>query len=306
MSDSPLLTKNNDPALLASPADSPWRDARRRFFKNKLAVGALIFIVLLGLAAIFAPLLTSYEPDDLDVIAALDPAIGKGLSAKHWLGLDKIGRDMWTRLLFGARVSLTVAVVVTFVSTLIGVVLGALAAWRGKWVDTVIMRTVDVLSALPYIVFITFFVARFGNSMTAVILAIVATGWGLSARQFRAGMLQAMGTDYVEAAKASGVKSSRIVFRHILPNVIQPMIVGISFAIGTTILVESIFSFLGVGIVNEPAWGLMVSDGRDSIFTDGERHIFLIPAAALSLTVLAFTFIGEGVRDALDPKLKGV
>jgi ABC-type dipeptide/oligopeptide/nickel transport system permease subunit len=290
----------------AHPSDSPSREAFKRFFKNKLAVGALIFMVLLGLAAIFAPLLTNYEPDDLDVIAALDPNIGKGFSSKHWLGLDKIGRDMWTRLLYGARVSLTVALVVTFVSTFIGVALGALSAWKGKWVDSLIMRIVDVLSALPYIVFITFFVARFGNSMTAVILAIIVTGWGLSARQFRAGMLQAMGTDYVEAARASGVRSGRIIFRHILPNVIQPMIVGISFSIGSTILVESIFSFLGVGIVNEPAWGLMVADGRDSIFTNGERHIFLVPAAALSLTVLAFTFIGEGVRDALDPKLKGL
>ena len=297
---------NSLDAPMAPPSDSPWRDARRRFFKNKLAVAALVFIVLIGLAAIFAPLLTSYEADDLDVIAALDPNVGKGLSTKHWLGLDKIGRDMWTRLLYGARVSLTVALVVTFVSTTIGVVLGALAAWRGKWTDTIIMRIVDVLSALPYIVFITFFVARFGNSMTAVILAIIATGWGLSSRQFRAGMLQAMATDYVEAAKASGVPTRRIIFRHIMPNVIQPMIVGISFSIGSTILVESIFSFLGVGIVNQPAWGLMVADGRDSIFTNGERHIFLVPAAALSLTGLAFTFIGEGVRDALDPKLKGL
>jgi peptide/nickel transport system permease protein len=275
----------------------------RRFFRNKLAVFSTLFILLLIAAAVFAPLLTPYEASDLDVEAAFT---NKGFTRHHLLGVDNLGRDIATRLLFGARVSLTVAIVVTVMTTGIGVVLGAVAAWRGGLIDTVVMRIVDVLAALPYIVFITFFVFQFGNTMTAVISAIVVTGWGLSARQFRAGMLQSMGTDYVEAALAAGAKPSRIIFRHILPNVIQPMIVGISFGIGSTILTESIFSFLGVGIVNKPAWGLMVADGRDSIRTSGEQHIFFVPAAALSLTVLAFTFIGEGIRDALDPKLKGL
>ena len=162
----------------------------------------------------------------------------------------------------------------------------------------------DMISALPYIVFVVFMTERLGRTMLAVILALLAYGWTSGARLFRAGVLQAKGQDYVEAARATGCSSLRVLFRHILPNAIQPMIVGISFSIGGLILTESVFGFLGLGIVDRPAWGQMVAEGREEIFENG--HMFLFPAMALVFTVLAFAFIGEGLRDALDPKLRGI
>ena len=292
--------------LLGRALESPWRDTARRFFRNKLAVAGLLFLALVTFGAIFAPLLARWDPKQSDFIGILDPKTGVqdyGPSARHWLGTDRIGRDILSRLLFGARVSLSVGWSVALISTVMSIVIGGLAGWYLK-AGGVIMRFADMISALPYIVFVVFMTERLGRTMLAVILALLMFGWTSGARLFWAGVLQAKGQDYVEAARATGCSSLRILFRHILPNAIQPMIVGISFSIGGLILTESVFGFLGLGIVDKPAWGQMVAEGREEIFENG--HMFLFPAMALVFTVLAFAFIGEGLRDALDPKLRGV
>ena len=292
--------------LLGREFESPWRDTTRRFFRNKLAVAGLVFLVIVTFGAVFAPLLSRWDPKVSDFRGILDPKTGVqdyGPSSRHWLGTDRIGRDIFSRLLFGARVSLAVGWSVALVSTVMAIVIGGLAGWYLK-AGGVIMRLADMISALPYIVFVVFMTERLGRTMLAVILALLAYGWTSGARLFRAGVLQAKGQDYVEAARATGCSSLRVLFRHILPNAIQPMIVGISFSIGGLILTESVFGFLGLGIVDRPAWGQMVAEGREEIFENG--HMFLFPAMALVFTVLAFAFIGEGLRDALDPKLRGI
>ncbi len=302
---SPTFPLGADP-LIGRAIESPWRDTARRFFRNKLAVAGLVFLVIVTFSAVFAPLLTRWDPKESDFLGIMNAKTGVqdyGPSARHWLGTDRIGRDIYTRLLYGARVSLSVGWSVATVSTLMSVIIGGLSGWYLR-AGGVIMRFADMISSLPYIVFIVFMTERLGRTMLAVILALLAYGWTSGARLFRAGVLQAKGQDYVEAARASGCSSMRIVFRHILPNAIQPMIVGISFSIGGLILTESVFGFLGLGIVDKPAWGQMVAEGRDEIFENG--HMFLFPAMALVFTVLSFAFIGEGLRDALDPKLRGV
>ncbi len=304
-SSSPTVISQDNLAVRVS-GDSPWRDVRKRFLRNKLAVASLVFLVLITLGAILAPLLSKWDPKFADLTGIMNMetgAIDYGPSKAHWLGTDQIGRDIYTRLLYGARISLSVGWFVTFVSTLMSVVLGAIAGWFSR-AGSYIMRLADIVSALPYIVFVVFFTERLGRSMTAVIFALLAFGWTSGARLFRAGVLQAMSQDYVEAARANGCSTWRILKNHILPNAIQPMIIGISFSIGGLILTESVLGFLGLGIVDKPTWGLMVSEGRDQIFENG--HMFLFPAMALVFTVLSFAFIGEGLRDALDPKLRGV
>ncbi len=291
--------------LLGREFESPWAERRRRFLRNKLAVASLAFLVVLTLAAVFAGPLTKWDPNTGDYLGIVDQKTGAtdyGLSGSHWLGTDRIGRDLYSQLLFGARVSLTIAWLAAISSTVLAILIGAVAGWWRR-ADSPIMRFADIMSALPYIVFITFFAERFGRNMFAVILALLVPGWMGGARQFRAGVLQAKGQDYVEAARAAGCGSWRILGKHILPNAIQPMIIGISFSIGATVLTESVFGFLGLGVADKPSWGRMVAEGRNEIFENG--HMFMVPAIALVLTVLAFTFIGEGVRDALDPKLKG-
>lgn len=302
----PSIATDSDPGPMRAPGDSPWRDIRKRFLRNKLAVASLAFLAVVTIAAIFAPLVTTWDPKFADLTGIMNLETGEidyGPSKSHWLGTDQIGRDIYTRLVYGARISLSVGWFVTIVSTLMSVVLGAIAGWFSG-AGSFIMRLADVVSALPYIVFVVFFTERFGRNMTAVIFALLAFGWTGGARLFRAGVLQAMSQDYVEAARANGSSTWRILKNHILPNAIQPMIIGISFSIGGLILTESVLGFLGLGIVDKPTWGLMVSEGRDQIFQNG--HMFLFPAMALVFTVLSFAFIGEGLRDALDPKLRGV
>lgn len=276
-----------------------WTDVRRRFVRNKLAVGSVVYVVLLSLIAILAPLITFYGPKKINPAASL----GKP-SRAHWMGTDLLGRDVWTRLAFGARISLSVALAVVVVSTVLSLLVGSLAGYFGGWWDTITMRTADVFSTLPYIVVVLFFISVFGRKVWVIVLAIVALGWMGTARLFRAGVLQVKSQEYIEAARASGCSTLRILTRHVLPNAIQPIIVSVAFGIGSAILLESVFGFLGVGIAEPtPAWGLMVGDARDHLFD--APHLFFFPAGALVLTVLAFTFIGDGLRDALDPKLRG-
>lgn len=291
---------------LAAPTPQ-WRDVWRRFRRNKLAVVGLTIIVLLVLVAAFAPLLVRAEeaiggareihPERGTAQARLQPG------STHWFGTDKTGRDLFARVVFGARISLLVGFAAVLLSTTVGIVFGALAGHFGGWIDNLIMRVTDIALALPYIVLAIALVVVFGRSLVTIVFVLAALGWMGIARIFRSSILQQKNQEYVEAARAIGAGNWRIISRHLVPNSIQPVIVYSTLSIGTAILSEAALSFLGVGALEPtPSWGLMINHGRSALRSD--PHLLLFPAAALALTIVSFTAVGDGLRDALDPKLK--
>ena len=276
-----------------------WSDVWTRFRRNKLAMASLVFAVALVLVGVSAPLITKYGPKVIDPVNSLQRP-----SRKHWMGTDLLGRDVYSRIVYGSQVSLKVAGGTILISLALSLTVGAMAGYFGGWFDTIAMRIADMFASIPYIVVVLAAITIGGRNIWSIVFAIVAIGWMGTARLFRSGVLQVKEQDYVEAARAVGAPTVRIITRHITPNAIQPIIVSVAFSVGLAILQESVFSFLGVGLEpGTPAWGLMVGDSRDYITS--HPHLFFFPAGALVLTVLAFTFIGDGLRDALDPKLRG-
>jgi peptide/nickel transport system permease protein len=281
-------------------APRPLRaDIWRRFRQNKLAIAGLVFIVLLALVAIFADAIAPYywEKDrDSDALRA-------GPSAEHWFGTDIIGADVFSRVVYGARISLVIGFVATFMAVAIGLFLGAIAGFAGGHTDNLIMRITDVFLAIPYIILAVAVATIFGQSVNSVILVLGLTGWLGICRIVRASFLSLSRLEYVEAARALGFSRTRIVFRHMLPNALQPVIVYATITVGSVILAEAALSFLGVGPVPPtPSWGLMVAEGKSTLSV--APHMLFFPGMAIFLTVLAFVFVGDGLRDALDPKLK--
>jgi ABC-type dipeptide/oligopeptide/nickel transport system permease subunit len=273
------------------------KDVWRRFRRNKLAMVGLVIIVALVLIAVFAPLIAPYS------ITERVPEFRQGPSADHWFGTDAVGRDEFSRVVFGARVSLRVGILAMLLSVAIGVLLGSIAGFFGGVGDTLIMRITDMFLAIPYIILAIAIATVFGRSENSVILVLGLTGWLAICRIVRASFLSLKNLEYVEAARALGLSRKRIMFRHVLPNALQPIIVYGTVLIGTVILAEAALSFLGVGAVDPtPAWGLMVNEGRRNIVN--APHLLLFPGGAIFITVLAFVFVGDGLRDALDPKLK--
>jgi peptide/nickel transport system permease protein len=279
-------------------AARPMRaDVWRRFKRNRMAVVGLAFVVVLVLIAVFAPVVTSYTPYQRV------PLFRGGPSRDHWFGTDAIGRDLFSRVVYGARVSLRIGILASALSLLVGVLMGATAGFFGGWIDSLVMRLTDVFLAIPYIVLAIAVAAVLGRSENAIILIIGLTAWTSITRVVRSSFLSLRELEYVEAGIALGYSRSRIMFRHILPNALQPIIVYGTISIAGVILTEAALSFLGVGPQDPtPAWGLMVAQGKGSIVN--APHLLFFPAGAIVLTVLAFVFIGDGLRDALDPKLK--
>jgi ABC-type dipeptide/oligopeptide/nickel transport system permease subunit len=277
------------------------RDVWRQFKKNRLAVVAIVFIVFLALVAIFADLIAPYGYAERPGSAT--GAFRQGPSSEFWFGTDSIGRDMFSRIVYGARVSLRIGVTATAIALTIGLVFGAIAGFFGGLLETLIMRVTDIFLAIPYIVLAVAIAAVFGRSENSIILVLGFTAWLGVARIVRSSFLSLKQLEYVEAATALGFGRARIMFRHILPNALQPIIVYGTIAIGTTILAEAALSFLGVGPQDPtPAWGLMVAQGKGDLAS--ASHLVFFPGAAIGLTVLAFVLVGDGLRDALDPRLK--
>jgi ABC-type dipeptide/oligopeptide/nickel transport system permease subunit len=300
-----------DPAVSAAtepPSDSdvadlgvvrPFRaDVWRRFRRNRLAMVGLTFIVLLALVAIFAPLIAPYS-----ITERTSGSARQAPSLDHLFGTDAIGRDVFSRVVFGARVSLKIGILATLISLTIGLVLGSVSGFFGGMSDTLIMRLTDVFLAIPYIVLAVAIATVLGRSENAIIIILGLTGWLGIARIVRSSFLSLKRLEYVEAATALGFSRGRIMFRHILPNALQPIIIYGTIAVGSVILSEAALSFVGVGPQEPtPAWGLMVAAGRSSL--TNAPHMLFFPGAAIFLTVLSFVFVGDGLRDALDPKLK--
>ncbi len=292
------------PATLAATAEQHEGQNRgffqsrgwRRFVRYRPGVIGLVFIVMLILVAIFAPVLAPYDPYKGDTAMR-----GEGPSREYLLGNDAIGRDMLSRLIYGTRVALIVGIIASAIAMVIGVTVGALSGFFGGWVDTVLSRVVDTLMAFPTLALLITLSAVIGPSLTMVVVAIGTTVWAAYARVVRADIMSLRQRDFIVAAPAVGANSGRVMFRHLIPNVLGPVVVLASLSIGNLIILESALSFLGVGVTPPTAsWGGMLSDGRAYIRT--YPHISIVPGIAITLTVLAFNLLGDGVRDALDPK----
>ena len=276
------------------PSRSLLSDGWRRFRRNKLALFGLLLVVLLALVAIFGPLFVG-DP------SKLNDATKEGPTNQFPLGTDELGRDVLTRIVYGIRLSMFIGVSTTAIEIAVGVILGALAGWFGRWVDSMIMRFVDIMLGIPYILFAFAIIAAQGKGLSSVIFALAVTAWLGTARVVRAGFLQAREFEYVDAARVLGVSPVRIMWRHILPNVFQPLVIYIAVGVGAAILGEAALSFLGVGVPPDQAsLGGMIETGS-GVF-DEAPHLLYFPAAAIVLAVLGFLLVGDGLRDALDVK----
>jgi oligopeptide transport system permease protein len=287
---------------------SLWVDARRRLIGNKAAVAGIAILSFVALLAILGPFVSPYAYDtpDYSVIAcspdwwpSTDVLCNAG--GQHWFGTDNLGRDLFVRVLYGARVSLAVGLIATFVSLVIGVAYGATAGFIGGRLDELMMRFVDVLYSLPYIFLVIILMVIFNRNFFLLFLAIGAVEWLTMARIVRGQTLSIKQKEFIEAARAAGLNTFTIIRRHVIPNVLGPVVVYVTLTVPTAILAESFLSFLGLGI-QEPltSWGVLISEGANQMETAPWMLIF--PAVFMAVTLFCFNFIGDGLRDALDPK----
>ncbi|MCB9138552.1 MAG: ABC transporter permease [Caldilineaceae bacterium] len=280
------------------PETNLWADALRRLSRNKAAVVSAIFLFLLVLVALFAPLLAPYSPyePDFSQVRMLP-------SADHWLGTDELGRDILSRLMYGARVSLFVGITVQTAATFIGIAVGLLAGYYSGFVDIVLMRAVDIMYAFPNFLFAVFMVSLLEPSVGSVILTLSLASWPFVARLVRGQALSTKNMEYIMAARVIGTPNRVIMRRHILPNILSPIIIQFTLGIAGVIMAEAALSFLGIGIrPPNPTWGGMISKGREFFRTS--PHLAIYPSIILGLTMIAFNFLGDGLRDALDPRMK--
>jgi ABC-type dipeptide/oligopeptide/nickel transport system permease subunit len=278
---------------------SLWGDAWRRLRKNKLAIAGLLVIILFSVIAIFAPIVAPHGLDDRDY-----DNISKAPSSQYLMGTDNLGRDVLSRVIYGARVSLLVGVVAQFIVLAIGVPVGAIAGYFGGKTDMVLMRLVDVMYAFPTLLFVILLMSMFDErGLKQIFLVIGLTSWVTLARLVRAQFLSMREKDFVLAARSIGADDVRLIIRHMLPNSLTPIIVALTFGIPTAIFTEAFLSFIGAGIAPpDTSWGLMVGDGQQ--YMRSFPWILVWPSLALALTMIAFTFLGDGLRDALDPSAK--
>jgi oligopeptide transport system permease protein len=276
-----------------------WQDAARRFFKNRLAVFGLTIVLFFLFLAIFADVLAPYPYDYADFTKVLlfpfdNPA--------HPLGTDDVGRDYLSRLIYGARTSMTVGLSVQLIALLIGIPLGGLAGYLGGKTDFLISRLIDIMTAFPGLLFAIFLITVWGGGLWKVILVLGITSWIGICRLVRGQTLSLREKEYIEAARCLGASQWRIILRHLVPNTLTPLLVAISFGIPAAIFGEAGLSFLGIGINDPlPSWGKMV--GVSNAYVRVQWHLALFPTLLIALSMLGFSFVGDGLRDALDPKL---
>jgi peptide/nickel transport system permease protein len=275
-----------------------WQLIRRKFFQHKLAVVSLIVLVIVVLAAVFADLLAPYAFDEIDLP---NRSRAPTLDGFHIFGTDKLGRDYFSRILFGLRTSLWVALIVSVISTIIGTIIGGIAGYRGGRIDNFLMRVVDLFLVVPFLAILLILSAFLGHgSPTRVGFILAILFWTGLARIVRGVFLSLREKEFVEAARAAGASDSRIIFRHILPNAMGPIIVSMTLVVATAILVEAALSFLGFGIQPpNPSLGKLIADGQDSLVT--QWWLVTIPGIFIVTISLAVNFVGDGMRDALDP-----
>jgi peptide/nickel transport system permease protein len=269
-----------------------------RFRRNRLALSGLVLVAILFLVSLLAPWLAPYDPNFIDIQQILQPP-----SAAHWMGTDSLGRDVLSRIIYGARISLKVGFVAVGLATLIGVVLGALAGYYGGWVDNLLMRLVDLMLCFPTFFLILAVIAVLEPSIWNIMVIIGLTSWMGVARLVRAEFLSLREREFIQAARALGARDGRIIFRHLLPNALAPVMVSATLGVAGAILTESALSFLGLGVQPPtPSWGNILTAGKDNIEIAWWLSVF--PGLAIIITVLAYNLLGEGIREAIDPRLK--
>ncbi|WP_420239352.1 ABC transporter permease [Telmatobacter bradus] len=267
--------------------------------RQPLAVVGVLLLAAFVLSGLAAPLLAHYNPSSIDLVHRLE-----GPSAAHWAGTDELGRDTLSRLLYGARLSLAISLTVVAFSLGLGLAVGGMAGYMGGWVDTVLTTfAMNTFQALPGILLAIAFAAFLGPGFLNLVLALAIGGWAGYARLVRAQVMAAREREYVDAARALGASGLRIFFRHILPNIVQPVLVQAAIGMAGVILAEATLSFLGLGIpAPAPSWGAMLNDARSHLFDS--PHLVLFPAAAVAGAVLGFNFLGDALRDQLDPRTR--
>lgn len=275
---------------------SLWADARHRLQKNKLAVAGLITLCGMIIVALLTPWITPYEYDAQDLaLGAAKP------SSAHWFGSDWLGRDLFTRVMYGGRVSLLVGFVATAVSLLVGVTYGGVAGYAGGRLDSIMMRIVDILYAMPFTIFVIILMVFFGRNIILLFVAIGAVQWLTMARIVRAHVMSIRHKEFIEAATVLGLPRHRILFRHLLPNALGPIIVYTTLTIPRVMLFEAFLSFLGLGVqAPMSSWGVLIKEGANMM--EEYPWLLIFPSIALSVTLFSLNFLGDGLRDALDPR----
>lgn len=299
-----MLTKKNSEALehfsekLEVEGRSLWQDARRRFMHNRAAVGSLFILALITLFVVLAPMLSQFAYDDTDwAMMSAAPSMESG----HYFGTDSSGRDLLVRVAIGGRISLMVGVAAALVAVVVGTLYGAMSGYLGGKVDSVMMRLLEILNSFPFMFFVILLVTFFGQNILLIFVAIGMVSWLDMARIVRGQTLGLKRKEFIEAALVCGVSTRNIVLRYIVPNVLGVVVVYASLLVPSMILFESFLSFLGLG-TQEPlsSWGALLSDGANSM--EVSPWLLLFPAGFLVVTLFCFNFIGDGLRDALDPK----
>lgn len=284
----------------SSAVESPWTLVWRRLRRNKLAMIGLVIITIMILGAVFAPALTSYGRDTTNLSNA-----NAAPNRDHLLGTDALGRDLFTRLLYGARISLTVGFVSTTLRMIIGVILGGMAGFYGGKIDGAIMRVADIFSCLPFLPIAITFVAMLGPSIYNVMLVLAILGWPGIARIVRAEILSLREREFMEAATALGISDFKKITSHLIPNTMASIIVSATIGIAGAILTESSLSFLGLGVSPPiPTWGNILGDGQTQYILKNRWWQWIPPGVAIFLAVMSLNLLGDGLRDALDPRLK--
>ncbi|MGH2450990.1 MAG: ABC transporter permease [Candidatus Limnocylindria bacterium] len=298
---------------------SLWMDAGHRLLRNRAAMVGLVIVLLAGILAVFAPVIAPHDPTDVRIADGLQaPTLAEPLwgapeyvDARFPLGTDRIGRDNLSRLIWGARISMVVGFVPVALIFLIGVTVGMLAGFHGGWVDQLLMRITDVIYAFPDLLFLIIIMATLRNhplgelmgGLVLIFVAIALVNWVGMARLVRGQVLSLKEKEFVEAARAIGASQGRIMIRHLFPNALAPVIVAVAFGVPSAILAEATLGFLGIGVrPPTPSWGVMINDGF-TVFSATPWPVVL-PAVCVSVIMLAFTFLGDGLRDALDPRMK--
>jgi ABC-type dipeptide/oligopeptide/nickel transport system permease subunit len=260
-------------------------------------IGVVVIVVIVA-GAVFAPLIATDDPLRIDLVGRLQPP-----SPEHWMGTDFQGRDIWSRLVYGARISLAVGLVSQAISLVLGVALGLLAGYYGRWVDELVMRLADITLAFPTLLLLIAMVAALAPSLGVVLLTIGLVGWAGMARLVRGQVLVVRQLEYVQAVRALGARDLRIVLRHVLPNVIAPVVIAATIGVAGAIMAEAALSFLGLGVQPPtPSWGAMIADGRDLNLLRNAPWTSVFPGLAIGAAVLGFNLLGDALRDALDPR----
>jgi oligopeptide transport system permease protein len=293
----PALIRDSAPSAPVAPAGGYWSQAWRRLLRNRLAVASLVVVGMIFLVAALAPWVSPHDPTLQDPLNAY-----AGPSVSHPFGLDGLGRDWLSRLMHGARISLAVGIFAQVVVLSIGLPLGLIAGYRGRWTDSAIMRFTDLVYAFPDLLLIILLRNVLGGSIFMLFLVIGLVNWVDMARLVRGQVLSLREREFVEAARSLGATDRDIMVRHLLPNLMGPLIVVVAFGIPRAVFIEAALSFIGIGVsIGTPSWGSLVQEGNGAIFT--HPNLVISASAAIALLMLAFTFLGDGLRDALDPRI---